>query len=330
VTSQQPIPEQLTPTSPAGAGVTHTLTNGQVVSLPPHDEFYRQLTTRNRGIIGEQEQQRLRTSPILVAGCGSVGGAAIEPLVRMGAERLLLAEPGEYDLPNMNRQSVRLQDIGRNKAEVFQERMRDINPYATITVDPRGIVDDNVVSLVQQSAVILDGVDVTTKAPLRAKYALHQQAKRFRVPVVAGYDIAGLQLLITYDYRRPDVPVLYNRIRAGEVATLEPMQFLRRVIPIPAISYEVIGELHRQLKGESEGFPQVVYTANLFSVLALRATLNILAGKPVKRRVMIDSHNVLRPLPEKLKVLAERGAGLAGLWLAFQRRARASKAELQH
>jgi molybdopterin/thiamine biosynthesis adenylyltransferase len=310
--------------------VTHTLTNGQTLSLPPHEEFYRQLTTRNRGILDQQEQQRLRTSPILVAGCGSIGGAAIEPLVRMGAERLLLAEPGEYDLPNMNRQAARLQDIGRNKAEVFKERMRDINPYALITVEPRGIVDETVESLVREAAVILDGVDVTTKAPLAAKYALHQQAKRFRVPVVAGYDIAGLQLLITYDYRRSDVPPLHGRIQPGEVATLEPIQFLRRVIPIPAISYEVIGELHRQLQGKSDGFPQVVYTANLFSVLALRAALNLLSGKPVKRQVMIDSHNVLRPLPEKLKVLAARGAGLAGLWIAFQRRGSAPRAELRH
>jgi len=30
---------------------------------------------------------------LLVAGCGLIGGAAVEPLVRLGAERLVLAEP---------------------------------------------------------------------------------------------------------------------------------------------------------------------------------------------------------------------------------------------
>src|SRR5947209_3868414 len=106
-------------TAGGATGLVHTLSNGQEITLPPRDEFYAQFVTRNRGLITEEEQERLRTANILVAGCGSVGGAAVEPLIRLGAENLILAEPGEYDLPNINRQSVRLQDIGRNKAEVF-------------------------------------------------------------------------------------------------------------------------------------------------------------------------------------------------------------------
>ena len=232
------------------------------MTLLPHDAFYAQFVTRNQGLISDLEQERLRTTPILIAGCGSVGGAVIERFVRMGAERLALAEPDGYDLHNMNRQSVRIQDIGQNKAQVFQERMRDINPYASISVDTRGIVDENVQSLVQSSGLIVDAVDVTTKVPLKAKFALHQEAKRFRVPVIAGYDIAGLQMMIIYDYRRAATTVLHGKVRAGEIDEMEPMTFLRRVIPIRAISYEIIEELRRQLRGERQGFPQVVYTAS--------------------------------------------------------------------
>src|SRR5260370_19975106 len=39
------------------------------------------------------EQQMLRRAGILVAGCGSIGGAVVEPLLRMGAERLVLGGP---------------------------------------------------------------------------------------------------------------------------------------------------------------------------------------------------------------------------------------------
>ncbi len=116
--------------TPSPGGTTFTLSNGSQIALPPHDEFYAQITVRNRGLIDADDQSRLRTANILIAGCGSVGGAAVEPLVRMGAESLTLAEPDGYDLHNINRQSARLQDIGRNKAEVFQEHIRDINPYA--------------------------------------------------------------------------------------------------------------------------------------------------------------------------------------------------------
>ena len=84
--------------------------------IPPHDEFYKELTTRNGPLVTPEEQERIRTATILVAGCGSVGGAAIEPLIRLGCEHLILAEPDGYDVANMNRQSCRLQDVGKNKA----------------------------------------------------------------------------------------------------------------------------------------------------------------------------------------------------------------------
>src|SRR5262245_34997200 len=109
-----------------GDGCRFVLSTGDEVVLPPHDSFYAQVVARNQGLISEEEQKRLRAARLLIAGCGSIGGAVIEPLVRMGAEHLVLAEPDGYDLHNMNRQSVRLQDLGRNKAAVFQERLRDI------------------------------------------------------------------------------------------------------------------------------------------------------------------------------------------------------------
>ena len=286
--------------------VIHTLSNGQSVSLPLHDDFYTQFVARNRGLISDDDQRRLRASSILVAGCGSVGGAVIEPLIRLGSERLVLAEPDVYDLHNINRQSVRLQDIGRNKAEVFQERMYDINPYATISVDTRGIIDDNVEALVRGADLVIDAVDVTSTLPLRSKFALHQAAKRLRVPVISGYDIAGLQLLRIYDYRRPATPALAGSVRSEEVDHLEPMAFLRRVIPVAAIPYEMIAELRRQLRHEQHGFPQIVYTANLFGVLALPAALDLLAGRRTRNRLIVDVPTLLRPRPTRLRFLLAR------------------------
>lgn len=317
-------PSSQAPGSPNGQ--TFTLSNGQALTLPPHDEFYEEFITRNRGLIAEDEQVRLRLARILVAGCGSVGGAAIEPLIRLGAEHLVLAEPGEYDLHNMNRQSVRLQDVGRNKATVFQERMGDLNPYAAVTVDPRGIVDENVEDLVSRSTIILDGVDVTTQAPLRSKFALHAQAKRYRVPVIAGYDVAGLQMILIYDYRREKTQVLHGRVRADEIEGLEPMDFLRKVVPIAAIPNEMIPELRRQLRGERDGFPQIVYTALLFGVLACRAVLDLLAERPVRRRVIVDVSDLMRPIPVHLRVMLERLYGLYHLNNEFRRNRNAARA----
>jgi tRNA A37 threonylcarbamoyladenosine dehydratase len=308
--------------TPPGSGTTFTLSNGNQIELPKHDEFYRQITVRNRGLIAEDDQRRLRQANILIAGCGSVGGAAVEPLVRMGAESFTLAEPDGYDLHNINRQSVRLQDIGRNKAEVFQENMRDINPYASIVVEPHGITPENVERVVQASAVILDAVDVTTRPPLRAKFLLHKAAKKYRKPVIAGYDIAGLQMLLVYDYRKSTVEIMNGKVREDEVETITPIEFLYKVIiswPVPPLPLEIIPVMLSQIRGETSGFPQIVYTCHLFGVLATRAVLDVLAGRPVRPKTLVDVNDVLRPAGEKAWVFVKRVRGLLQLNSAFRR-----------
>jgi hypothetical protein len=284
--------------------VTGVLGDGRPV--PPHDDFYRELTTRNTPLVTPEEQERIRTATILVAGCGSIGGAAVEPLIRLGCENLILAEPDGYDIANMNRQSVRLQDVGRNKASVFAERMREINPYATVEVHDHGITAENVDDVTARADVILDGVDVTTKPPLRHKVHLHEHARKQRKVVVSGYDIAGVQMLLIYDYRDPSVELMGGKVKSEEVERLEPFEFLARVIPFTVIPIEIIPELERQVRGEGGGFPQLVYTANLFGVLAVRATIDILAGRPVRKRVVIDVDAALRPRSQRPGIEASR------------------------
>jgi hypothetical protein len=283
--------------------VTAVLGDGRPV--PPHDEFYRELTTRNTPLITPQEQERIRTATILIAGCGSIGGAAVEPLIRLGAENLILAEPDGYDIANMNRQSCRLQDVGKNKAVAFAERMKEINPYATLEVHDHGITAENVDDVTSRADVILDGIDVTTKPPLRHKVHLHQRAREKRKIVVSGYDIAGVQMLLVYDYSAGD-ELLAGKVKSDEVEKLEPFEFLARVIPFTVIPIEIIPELERQVRGEGGGFPQLVYTANLFGVLAIRATIDILAGRPVRKRIVIDANAALRPRSQKLGIEASR------------------------
>ena len=70
----------------------------------PETAHYREMTRRNQPSISREEQSALRATRILVAGCGSIGGAPVVPLVRLGAERFVLCEPGDYELNNLNRQ----------------------------------------------------------------------------------------------------------------------------------------------------------------------------------------------------------------------------------
>jgi hypothetical protein len=299
--------------------IEHVLSNGQRISLAGHDAFYAQLTERNAGLISDPEQQRLRTARILVAGCGSIGGAAIEPLIRLGAEQLVLAEPDTYELNNLNRQNARLQDIGRNKAVVQQEHAHDINPYARVEVDTRGVAPENVDRLVDGADVVLDGVDVTTASGLEQKFALHVKGKHHRVPVVSGLDIAGVQLVQVYDYRRAGQQVLDGRVGEYGLAEWDPLDFLLRVVPPASVPLEMVEPARQAVLGQQQHLPQIAYAAYLFGVLALRVVLDLLAGRPVRHRISVDVHDVVRPFPERVRVQVARGSSLLQLYRELRR-----------
>ena len=71
-----------------------------MTSLPI--DVYDEFTSRNRGFVLPESQQRLRAATVLVAGCGSTGGAVVEPLTRLGVEAFVLADNGTYELNNLN------------------------------------------------------------------------------------------------------------------------------------------------------------------------------------------------------------------------------------
>src|SRR3954470_16583524 len=126
------------------------------------DEFLDELSKRNRGLIADDDRRRLAGARFLVAGCGSTGGATARPLVRAGAPRFVLVEPGDYEVSNLNRQRASLGAIGRNKAEWLAGQARGINPYLEIEAHPLGVSAANAAGFVEGADLIIDGVDVTT------------------------------------------------------------------------------------------------------------------------------------------------------------------------
>ena len=276
----------------------------------PKSDYYADLTARNNGLISPADQARLRRSEILVAGCGSIGGAVVAPLIRLGAECLSWAEPDHYELHNLNRQQAGLADIGRNKAEVLAEWAAGVNPRARVRVETAGITAGNVRELVSRAALIFDGVDVTAQPALVCKYLLHEEAKRARVPVVSGYDIAGVQLVMVYDYRGR-MPVLGGRIDAAGLAGRDPMRFLARVVPLRALPLEIFPALRRLLIAPGAPFPQLGYSAQMFGALAPRLALDLLAGRPVRRRILVDINNLPRTRRERSRVRVARAVELA-------------------
>ena len=256
--------------------------------------FYRELTTRNRGVVGPEAQERLRTATVLMAGCGSIGGAAVEPLARLGVRHLLLADPGDYELNNLNRQNATLDDVGRNKAEVAAERALAINPHAHVRAFADGVNEAVVDELTRDCDVVVDGVDVTTMSGLRAKYVLHERAAARRLPLFTGWDMAGAQYVRYYDYRRIRDP-FDGQIRAADLDRLGMWQLLKRLVPARYVPLEMLTMGRENLDDSEFTFPQLVYAADLFGAVAAHLVAQLVTGQPVREHIYVDLHQEARP-----------------------------------
>jgi hypothetical protein len=276
----------------------------------PETARYREMTRRNQPSLSRDDQAALRDVRILVAGCGSIGGAPVVPLVRMGAERFVLCEPGDYELNNLNRQAADVSDIGRNKAQVQADRARAINPEAEVLVEPDGVTEDNVDWLVGTTDVVIDGVDVTETAGIAAKRALHQEAWAQRRLVISGLDLGGTQIVYAFDYRDGRTRPLNGRLDGAQDG-IGALDFLSRLLTPLDVPREMVGYTEAMIRGQTGSPPQLAPTADQFGVLAAWMVLDFAAGRPVRRRVKVAIPDLVMPRGRRVANEAARLVELA-------------------
>ncbi len=236
------------------------------------DAYYRELTSRNHHFVSAETQQKLRQLRILVAGCGSTGGACIESLARLGVEHFSLADNGCYELTNLNRQHAFLDDLGRNKAEYHAEQVLRINPFARIQTHREGITWANVAKLTESADIIMDAVDVTTPSGIAMKLALHEQARAKKKPVLTALDIGFCQWGESYDYRNPRLLPLGGKLDQARAAK-HPLKALMSFVPLKVVPAHAFGLLLDLLKNGQMPASQLGATSDLLSAIIVPAVI---------------------------------------------------------
>ena len=88
---------------------------------------------RTARLLGDAGVARLARSTVTVFGVGGVGSFAAEALVRSGVGRVILVDYDRICVTNVNRQlHAQNGTLGKSKVAVMAERLRLINPDATI------------------------------------------------------------------------------------------------------------------------------------------------------------------------------------------------------
>jgi len=146
-------------------------------SMSENDRYFYNFLNRSIPFLSEQGIEKLRNSKVAIAGLGGVGGAAAVTLARLGVGGLKLADPGKFDLPDMNRQWAAFKStLGKNKTAVYEKVLKDINPAINIKKFNKGIPFNNLVMFLDNVSIVIDALDFFVNYELRKE--LYRRARK--------------------------------------------------------------------------------------------------------------------------------------------------------
>ena len=134
-------------------------------------------------LIGEENLEKLRNARVAVFGIGGVGGYAVEALARSGIGTLDLIDRDVISISNINRQIIALTStLGKYKAEVAAQRVKDINPDVRVNVHNMFYTPETAGQFdFSEYDYIIDAIDTVT-----GKIELVMQADRAGTPIISS------------------------------------------------------------------------------------------------------------------------------------------------
>jgi len=143
---------------------------------------------RTARLLGDSGVDRLCSATVTVFGVGGVGSFAAEALVRSGVGRVILVDYDRICVTNVNRQLHAMKGtLGKSKVEVMAERLRLINPDATIEARPEFYsAETSARLLAPEPDVVIDAID-----NIAAKMHLIATCVRDRLRLVSAMGAAA-------------------------------------------------------------------------------------------------------------------------------------------
>jgi molybdopterin-synthase adenylyltransferase len=136
---------------------------------------------------GEQGQEILKGSSVLVSRVGGLGSVVAYELAAAGIGRLVLAHAGNVKPSDLNRQLLMTHDwLGKPRVESAERRLKELNPRLNIVAVPENISEANVDRLVDQVDLVVDC------APMfEERFAMNRAAVTQGKPIIecAMYDL---------------------------------------------------------------------------------------------------------------------------------------------
>ena len=251
----------------------------ELVHYPEQEDHFNLRTSRNRQLITDKEQRRLKDTHIAVAG-QSVGSNVVEAMAQAGVgSRYMLIDKDTIAPSNLNRIRASMGSVGILKTTHVGRRISQIDPYIQQVHLPE-YTRDTVVDLEQFAPSVL----VEEMDDIAMKYQARLDAQNLKIPLVMASDIGERAIIEIerYDSSVTTKPFhgrlpknIEKKLANGDPLTnKEKTQSLIKVNGLRNLSPRLI---HSGLRIGTElaGMPQLGTTATIGGALASIAVQEI-------------------------------------------------------
>ena len=134
------------------------------------------------GEIGQEGQEKLKRSRVVIAGTGGLGSPIAIYLAAAGIGMIRLIDHDQVAMSNLNRQILHWEeDIGRKKVDSARTKLRNLNSAVEIEAIAETITEGNISHFVDGCDVIVDAMD-----NLPTRYLLNRCAIEKNIPFFHG------------------------------------------------------------------------------------------------------------------------------------------------
>lgn len=141
---------------------------------------------------GEDAQNRLKNSRIVIIGIGGLGCASATYLTAAGIGHISIVDFDTVELSDLNRQVLYWEeDVCEKKVTVAQRKLSKLNPAVEISPVFARVTEENISSIIDTAQVVVDGLDNLT-----TRLVVNSACVKLKIPYIYG-GVSRLRGMIT-------------------------------------------------------------------------------------------------------------------------------------
>ena len=161
-------------------------------------------------------QEGLLSATATIIGLGGLGSPAAIYLAASGIGSLILVDDDRVENSNLQRQIIHTEDsVGKDKVESAKETIAKISNATKVETINHRLTDDQLLSVFNQSDVVLDATDNYS-----TRYALNKASLKTQTPLVSGAAIRFEGQVTVFDPRLNSSPCYQCLYQEGSDADL--------------------------------------------------------------------------------------------------------------